>query len=81
MPSIREMQIYLKENQDIVWTLQQVVNYAYSKCPAVTAGVDNMVHILHGRIQTYAILIAMGYGSQEARNTLLPLFVANRLEQ
>jgi hypothetical protein len=81
MPSLAEMEIYAKANPKIVWTYQQVIVKAYNDCPAVKAGVDSTISVMHGPVRSFAILIAMGYGTQAARDTILPLYIANRLEQ
>lgn len=80
MPGFDEMRTYFRANFEAVQAYIHVIGD-----PKVWSKIAQEVHstpnISGNKIQTYAILIAMGYGTKEARDIILPLFVANRLEQ
>jgi hypothetical protein len=81
MPSLRDMKKYADENRKLVWVMQQIIVDATRSSDLVRAELNTTPDLLSGAVRTFAILLLMGYGSQPARDILIPKYVMNRLEQ
>jgi hypothetical protein len=80
MPSYWKMKEFAKANEETVWLYQTTLPMLITQHADVKQAVESMPDFFNGKVRTYAILLAMGFGDRSIREKVIPGVVARRLE-